>query len=60
MNANSSSNPTSFLTEFAAPELLDLLADGTYITDTDRRIVYWNQAAQRITGWGAAEVVGRR
>ena len=60
MNANSSRDPVSFLTEFNAPELLNLLADGAYITDTDRRIVFWNQAAQRITGWGAAEVVGRR
>ena len=59
MNGDSSSNPTSFLAEFDAPELLNLLADGAYITDTDRRIVFWNQAAQRITGWGAAEVVGR-
>jgi PAS domain S-box-containing protein len=60
MNANSSRDPVSFLTEFNAPELLNLLADGAYITDTDRRIVFWNQAAQRITGWGAAEVVGRQ
>jgi phosphoserine phosphatase RsbU/P len=58
MNGGSKSEPASFLKEFDAPELLNLLADGAYITDTDRRIVFWNQAAQRITGWGAAEVVG--
>lgn len=60
MNANSSRDPVSFLAEFNAPELLNLLADGAYITDTDRRIVFWNQAAQRITGWAAADVVGRQ
>ena len=58
MNGGSRSDPTSFLGEFDAPELLNLLADGAYITDTDRRIVFWNQAAQKITGWSAEEVVG--
>jgi len=58
MNGGSRNDPASFLGEFDAPELLNLLADGAYITDTDRRIVFWNQAAQRITGWAAEEVVG--
>lgn len=39
--------------------LLDSLADGVYVTDTGRRILLWNRAAERITGWTAAEVVGR-
>ena len=42
-----------------APDLLNLLADGAYITDLDRNIAFWNQAAERITGWTAGEVVGR-
>lgn len=42
-----------------APAVLDSLADGAYITDVDRRIVFWNRAAERITGWTAGEVVGR-
>jgi phosphoserine phosphatase RsbU/P len=58
MNGGSKSDPASFLGEFNAAELLNLLADGAYITDTDRRIVFWNSAAQRITGWAAEEVVG--
>jgi PAS domain S-box-containing protein len=57
MNAKPS-HPASFLAEFDAPELLNLLADGAYITDTNRRIVFWNQAARRITGWSMEEVVG--
>jgi phosphoserine phosphatase RsbU/P len=42
-----------------APDLLNLLADGAYITDRQRRIVFWNRAAERITGWSAEEVVGK-
>lgn len=42
-----------------AHRLLDALADGAYVTDRDRRILYWNAAAERITGWCAADVVGR-
>lgn len=41
-------------------ELLDSLADGAYVTDTSRRILYWNDAATYITGWKRQEVVGRR
>jgi PAS domain S-box-containing protein len=59
MNNGGTTDSASFLSEFEAPELLNLLADGAYITDTDRRIVFWNQAAQRITGWTPQEVVGR-
>jgi diguanylate cyclase (GGDEF)-like protein/PAS domain S-box-containing protein len=38
--------------------ILDNLLDGVYFTDLDRRITYWNQAAQEITGYSAEEVVG--
>jgi diguanylate cyclase (GGDEF)-like protein/PAS domain S-box-containing protein len=41
-------------------EMLDLLEDGVYIMDRDRRILYWSTGAERITGYGAAEVLGRR
>lgn len=58
MNAKPRTEPADFLEHFNAPELLDLVADGFYITDRDRRIVLWNRAAERITGWGAQEVVG--
>lgn len=39
--------------------LLHSLPDGIYVTDTERRILFWNRAAERITGWTASEVVGR-
>jgi phosphoserine phosphatase RsbU/P len=39
--------------------ILDSLGDGVYVTDVDRCIVYWNQAAEQITGWSAEDMVGR-
>lgn len=40
--------------------VLDSVSDGVYVTDTERRIVYWNEAAERITGWPASEIVGKQ
>ncbi len=40
-------------------KLLAHIRDGVYFTDSDRRIVYWNKGAERITGYSAEEVVGR-
>ncbi|GFO68420.1 hypothetical protein GMLC_19990 [Geomonas limicola] len=40
--------------------ILDSLNDGLYVCDTDRKIVYWSKSAERLTGWSAADVVGRR
>jgi diguanylate cyclase (GGDEF)-like protein/PAS domain S-box-containing protein len=40
--------------------LLDSLYDGVYFVGTDRKIAYWNKAAERITGYAAAEVMGKR
>ena len=39
--------------------IVDNLQDGLYFVDRDRRITYWNKAAERITGYSAGEVVGR-
>ncbi len=40
--------------------LLDNLHDGVYYVDRERRILYWNRAAERITGFPAEEVIGTR
>lgn len=40
-------------------QLANQLADGLYVVDKDRRILFWNQAAELITGFSAQEVVGR-
>jgi PAS domain S-box-containing protein len=33
--------------------------DGAFVTDEDQRIIFWNQAATRITGYPCEEVSGR-
>lgn len=40
--------------------LLAHIRDGVYFVDRDRRITYWNQSAERITGYSAREVVGHQ
>ncbi|MCG3125900.1 MAG: hypothetical protein CHACPFDD_00727 [Phycisphaerae bacterium] len=39
--------------------VLDRLEDGIYITDLQRRIRYWSKGAEKITGFTAAEALGR-
>jgi diguanylate cyclase (GGDEF)-like protein/PAS domain S-box-containing protein len=39
--------------------LLDNLRDGVYFVDHDRNIKYWSKGAERITGYTAAEVLGK-
>lgn len=39
--------------------IIDGLHDGLYIVGHDRIIIYWNKAAERISGFPAEEVVGR-
>jgi PAS domain S-box-containing protein len=45
--------------DFASRDILNSIADGAYITDCDRNIVFWNRTAEQITGWNHGEVVGR-
>jgi len=40
--------------------LLDNLYDGVYFVDRERKITFWNKAAERITGFTKAEVLGKR
>ncbi len=42
-----------------AENILNSLADGVYVTDVDRHIIFWNKAAEQITEWKSEEVVGR-
>ena len=39
--------------------ILDHLDDGVYFVDPQRRIIYWNAGAERISGYSAVQVVGR-
>lgn len=47
------------LSGISSPEVLDSLADGAYITDLNRNILFWNKAAERITGWRPEDVLGK-
>lgn len=40
-------------------DLVDNLYDGVYFVDRERVITYWNKGAERITGYAAAQAVGR-
>jgi diguanylate cyclase (GGDEF)-like protein/PAS domain S-box-containing protein len=48
-------NPPSFY-----ETLLDNLSDGVYFVDGERRITFWNKAAEQITGFTKSEVLGKR
>ncbi len=41
-------------------DLMDNLYDGVYFVDSERRILYWNQGAKRISGYSGDEIVGMR
>jgi len=59
MKTNSLFADGTLLENISEPELLNSLADGAYITDVNRKILFWNHAAERITGWRSEEVVGK-
>src|SRR4051794_22453501 len=40
-------------------DLFDKLYEGVYFVDRDRKIQFWNRAAQSISGFSGREVVGR-
>lgn len=40
--------------------ILDSLLDGLYLVDRDRKILYWNKASEKITGFTAGEVIGKQ
>jgi PAS domain S-box-containing protein len=56
---NTDSNGHGIVLAEEAQRILDSLNDGVYVTDRERRIVFWSKAAARITGWDHQEVVGK-
>ncbi|MDB6127886.1 MAG: hybrid sensor histidine kinase/response regulator [Verrucomicrobia bacterium] len=40
-------------------DFLNKAADAIIVSDLKRRIVYWNQGAERLFGWSGAEAMGR-
>ncbi len=45
---------------FSLQRILDSLNDGVYVTDKERRILYWSKSAEKITGWPEGEILGHR
>jgi len=39
--------------------LLDSIFDGVYFVDEQRKITYWNRGSEGLTGYSAAEAVGK-
>jgi len=52
--------PSVELNEFFYKSLVDNLNDGVFYVDIDGRITYWNNGAERLTGYARNEVLGRR
>jgi diguanylate cyclase (GGDEF)-like protein/PAS domain S-box-containing protein len=40
--------------------VIEKMHDGVYFTDLSRKITYWNQAAENITGYSADEAIGHK
>ena len=39
--------------------IVQSIYEGVYLVDTDRRIIFWNKGAERMSGYTAEEVIGR-
>lgn len=57
-------NREAILREFGQPDsvlctVLNSIFDGVYVVDPGRRIIFWNRAAEEITGHLAKDVMGR-
>jgi len=52
-------NPTGPTVPGFYKDILDHMSDGVYFVDRDRRILYWNEGAYRLTGYRAEELLGR-
>lgn len=66
MAAGDSTRPDSQASQFVSNDpgfyknLLDHMSDGVYFVDRERRILYWNEGARRMTGYSSDELLGRQ
>ncbi len=52
---------TDAVSDHLAPEsVLDALPDGVYVVNRTRTVTYWNAAAEALSGYTDAEVIGHR
>jgi len=48
------------MTDSLYKQMLEYLYEGVYFVDTERTITFWNKGAERITGYQANEILGKR
>ena len=48
-----------FLDILSLEQVLQTIPTGLFLVDRDQRIIYWNAAAERITGYPTAEIIGQ-
>lgn len=51
-------NETSLFSGGNTRIIFDMLGEGAYCVNRERRVIHWNGAAEKITGYPAGEVVG--
>jgi PAS domain S-box-containing protein len=51
--------PSDLLDVLTLQQVLATIPSGLFLVDLEQRIVYWNQEAERITGYRAEEALGR-
>lgn len=51
--------PRNLLTDRFYRKVLDSLYEGVYFVDRERTILYWNDAAEKMTGYSRGDVVGK-
>ncbi len=57
---NFANDPSELQAMPGLESILQVLHEGVYIVDKERRIQYWNAAAEAITGYSAKTVIGSR
>ncbi len=45
--------------DYCYQKALDILYEGVYVVDRQRKVLYWNKAAEELTGFAAGDVVGK-
>ncbi len=49
----------SIINNITLEQALGTIPSGLYVVDTEMQVVYWNPAAERVTGYSAQEAVGQ-
>ncbi len=39
--------------------MLNYLYDGVYFVNKDRKIIYWNASAEKLTGYSGKDIIGK-